>query len=74
MAQPRLAMRKIKDLLRFQWVGGMSSRRQPARAVGCGKTAVSDCLRRAEAAGLTSWKAVAGAGCVFRGKLTTDSV
>jgi len=53
-------MRRIKDLLRFHWVGGMSSRRQLARAVGCGKTAVSDCLRRAEAAGLTSWEAVAG--------------
>lgn len=46
VAQPRLAMRKIKGLLRSHWVGGMTSRRQLARAVGCDKSAVSDCLRR----------------------------
>ena len=45
-AQERLSVRKIKDLLRLHQVGGVSSRRQLARAVGCGKTAVTDCLRR----------------------------
>jgi transposase len=58
VAQERLSVRKIKDLLRLQLVAGMSSRRQLARAVGCSKTAVSDCLRRAAVAGLTSWEAV----------------
>ncbi len=52
-------MQKIKDLLRLHLLGGMGSRRQLARAVGCGKTAVSECLRRAAAAGLRSWEAIA---------------
>lgn len=59
MAQERLAMQKIKDLLRLHLAGGVTSRRQLARVVGCGKTAVSDCLRRAEVAGLTDWSVVA---------------
>lgn len=52
-------MQKIKDVLRWHLLGGMSSRRQLARAAGCGKSAVSDCLRRAAAAGLSDWAAVA---------------
>lgn len=60
MAQPRLAMRKIKDVLRLHLVGGVSSCRQLARAVGCGKSAVADCLRRAAAAGLDRWETIAG--------------
>jgi transposase len=60
VAQERLAMRKIKDLLRLSLVGGMTSRRQLAQAVGCSKTAVSDCLRRAVVAGLADWEAVTG--------------
>jgi hypothetical protein len=59
VAQERLNVRKIKDLLRLHLMGGMSSRRQLARAVGCSKTAVSDCLRRADVAGLSSWEAIA---------------
>ncbi len=59
MAQERLAMHKIKDLLRLHFVGGIDSRRQLARAVGCGKTAVADCLRRATATGLSCWEAIA---------------
>jgi hypothetical protein len=59
VAQPRLAMRTIKEILRLHLVGGVSSRRQLARAVGCGKTAISECLRRAAAAGLTDWEAIA---------------
>jgi transposase len=59
VAQERLNVRKIKDLLRLRLLGGVSSRRQLARAVGCGKTAVSDCLRRAEVAGLSTWEAIA---------------
>ena len=52
-------MRKIKDVLRLHLVGGVSSCRQLGRAVGCSKTAASDCLRRAAAAGLNRWEAVA---------------
>lgn len=37
----------------------MSSRRQLGRIVGCGKTAVSDCLRRAAVAGLNTWEVIA---------------
>lgn len=59
MAQARLSVRKIKDLLRLHWVGGISSRRQLGHAVGVGKTAVSDCLRRAAVAGLTRWEEIA---------------
>ena len=59
MAQERLSMRKIKDLLRLHLVGGVNSRRQLARAVGCGKTAVTDCLRRAAVAGLNAWELIA---------------
>ncbi len=51
-------MRQIKTILQLYHVGGIESRRQIARAVGAGKTAVADCLRRAQAAGLTSWAAI----------------
>ena len=59
MAQPRLAMQKIKDVLRMHLLGGVGSCRQMARAVGCGKSAVADCLRRARLANLTDWASVA---------------
>jgi hypothetical protein len=62
VAQQRLAMRKIKDILRFHLLAGLSSWRRIARATGCGKTAVADCLQRASAAGLTSWEAVKNLG------------
>lgn len=52
-------MQKIKDVLRMHLVGGVASCRQMARAVGCGKSAVADCLRRAKVANLSSWSLVA---------------
>jgi transposase len=52
-------MQKIKDVLRLHLAGGMTSRRELARVVGCSKTAVSDCLRRAVVAGLVNWPTVA---------------
>jgi transposase len=52
-------MRRIKDILRLHLLAGVTSRRQIAAAVGCGKTAVSDCLRRAVAASFSHWDAVA---------------
>ena len=60
MAQKRLAMLKIKDVLRLHLLGGLTSCRRIGRAVGCGKTAVAECLQRAAAAELTSWETVAG--------------
>jgi transposase len=48
-------MRKIKEILRLRLLGGISSARRIGLAVGCGKTAVAECLRRAVAAGLTDW-------------------
>ena len=59
MAQQRLAMHKIKDILRLHLLGGVTSCRRIGRAVGCGKTAVSQCLQRAAAAGLMTWETVA---------------
>jgi hypothetical protein len=56
---PWLAMQKIKDVLRLHLLGGVDSCRQLARAVGCGKSAVADCLRRAKVANLSSWTLVA---------------
>jgi transposase len=60
VAQQRLAMQKIKDILRLHLLGGVQICRRMARAVGCGKSAVSDCLRRARVAGLLDWAQVAG--------------
>ena len=59
MAQPRLAMQKIKDVLRMHLLGGVGGCRQLARAAGCGKSAVADCLRRARVANLNDWASVA---------------
>ena len=52
-------MREIKDILRLHLLAGVTSCRHLAGAVGCGKTAVADCLHRAAAAGLEEWEAVA---------------
>lgn len=58
MAQQRLAMHKIKDILRLHLLGGVTSCRRISRAVGSGKSAVSTCLQRAAEAGLSTWEAV----------------
>ena len=51
-------MRKIKEILRLHLLGGIKGARRIGRAVGAGKTAVAECLRRAGAAGLTDWAGV----------------
>ena len=51
-------MRKIRDVLRFHLVGQVRSSRQIGRAVGCGRTAVLELLRRAPALGMNSWSDV----------------
>lgn len=50
MPRPRLAMRKVRDLLRLAAQG--LSGRQVAAALGVPHTTVADHLRRAKAAGL----------------------
>jgi len=55
MAAERLVMRKVRDILRLHFLGGVKSSRKIATAVGCGKTAVLDCLRRAAQLGIQSW-------------------
>ena len=50
MPQERLPMRKVRDVLRLQASG--LSHRQIAVSVGIGRTAVGDCVRRAEHARL----------------------
>ena len=60
MAQQRLAMHKIKDVLRLHLVGGI--REPPADRARRGvreNAAVSDCLRRARLAGLSAWAQIA---------------
>jgi hypothetical protein len=53
MPQNRVAMRKIREILRLAWSCGQT-RRSIAVSCGIGKTTVIDTLRRASAAGL-SW-------------------
>jgi len=55
VAQQRLAMHKIKAILRLHLLGEIKSARRIGLAVGVGKTAVAECLRRATAAGLGEW-------------------
>ena len=52
MAQSRLSMRKIRDVLRLSAAG--LSKRQIAASLGIGPTAAGACLRRAREAGI-SW-------------------
>jgi transposase len=51
-------MRKIREVLKLYWKGGVTSGRSIARAVGCGRTSVQELLQRAQAAGLKSWEDV----------------
>ena len=48
MAQQRLPMRKIRDVLRLKAAG--MSKRKIATALGIGATAAGECLRRAREA------------------------
>lgn len=50
MAQQRLPMHKIRDVLRLSAVG--LSKRQIAASLGIGPTAAGECLRRAREAGV----------------------
>lgn len=50
MAQARLPVRKIREVLRLKAEG--CSNRQIAAAIGCARSTVHDCLRRCGEAGL----------------------
>ncbi len=58
VAQTRLAMRNIKNVLRLYFAGGIQSRRQLARAAKISKSAVAELLQRAAHAGLSDWGAI----------------
>ncbi len=58
MPTERLAMRKVKEVLRLRWEGGLSYR-QIARSCAAGRATVTDYVQRATAAGL-SWEQVVG--------------
>jgi transposase len=58
MPATRLVMRKIREVLKLHWKGGVTSGRAIARAVDCGRTSVQELLQRAQAAGLRSWEDV----------------
>jgi len=54
MAKERLSMRKIKEALRLKYEYRLSNR-EIARSCGVGRTTVSDYIRRAHIAQLTTW-------------------
>jgi hypothetical protein len=58
MPTERLSMRKTKEILRLKWQHGRSHR-EIARALAVGVGTPSYVAKRATAAGLTSWEAVA---------------
>ncbi len=58
MPRERLSMRKIHEILRLSW-GAQLSLRAVSKTLGIGKSTVSDCLKRAQAARL-SWPLPAG--------------
>lgn len=53
MSRRKLSMRKIKEVLRLKWSCGVSGRRI-AKSCHISRSAVADCIHRAQAAGL-SW-------------------
>jgi len=52
MSQERLTMRKIQEVLRLKWAGGLSNR-AIARSCSISHSTVKEYLQRAQAAGLT---------------------
>jgi transposase len=55
MSSERLAMRKIREVLRLKYSCQIKSVRSIASSAGCSKTSVSEYLGMAEAAGIISW-------------------
>jgi len=59
MSAERLAMRKIREVLRLHFECGIKNGRKIAQATQLGKTTVYDYLNRAIAVGLTEWWKIA---------------
>ena len=59
MPTERLSMRDVREILRQKWQLGRSHR-QVAESVGASAGAVGETVRRAKAAGVTSWAAAEG--------------
>lgn len=55
MVAERLAMRKIKEVLRLAYDCGVEGSRTIGRSVGCSKSNVNNILKKAAVAGLKSW-------------------
>lgn len=58
MAAERIAMRKIREILRLHFLG--LKKRAIARSVRCSRPTVGEYVERAERAGLTAWEQVDG--------------
>jgi hypothetical protein len=59
MPTERLSMRDVREILRQKWQLGRSHR-QVAESVRASAGAVGETMRRAKAAGVTSWASVEG--------------
>lgn len=59
MAQERLGMRSVREVLRLKWVLNRTDT-EVAGSVWCARSTVSECVRRARSAGVESWAAVEG--------------
>jgi len=59
MSAERLAMRKIREVLRLHFECGIKNGRKIAQATELGKTTVYDYLNRATAVGLSEWSKIA---------------
>lgn len=58
MSAERLAMRKIREVLRLKFLCGVNGSRAIAEAAKCSKTSVNEYLGMAEAVGIVSWSDV----------------
>jgi transposase len=58
MAAERLAMRKIREVLRLRFLAGLKSSRAIAGGVGCSKTSVNEYLAIASKMGIECWSQI----------------
>ncbi len=58
MAAERLAMRKVREILRLRFFSGIKSSRLIAQGAKCSKTTVNEFLSQAERMGISSWSQV----------------
>jgi hypothetical protein len=68
MANRRLPVRKLKEVLRLKYACGLSNR-ELAQRCEVGRTTVTDYLNRAKASGLT-WAAAEDGNMITRGSQT----